>query len=211
LPEVIEVGKGIGKTDDVEKYLLLSNAHDGTRPLQMLFTPIRVVCSNTLNSALYERNKEGELKAKAPRVSVQHTENAKKMIKEAERVMAAAYKYYEKFGDFCNFMYSKQLSSNQVENIINEVFPPNKKKEVTPKIQLHRLEVKKLFEDGKGQKQSGVAGSAWALYNGFTEYADHYFAPSKAESQEDLTYSVLLGSSKGLKNKAIKSITEALI
>src|SRR5437016_663386 len=38
--------------DEVERYLLLVNGHDGNTPVSVLFTPVRVVCQNTLNQAL---------------------------------------------------------------------------------------------------------------------------------------------------------------
>jgi phage/plasmid-like protein (TIGR03299 family) len=46
----IEVVKG----DAVKPYFLLTNGHDGMRALSVGFTPIRVVCANTLAAA--ERN-----------------------------------------------------------------------------------------------------------------------------------------------------------
>src|SRR5258708_1658778 len=41
----------IGKGDAVDRYLLLSNKHGGTGAVSIRFTPIRVVCQNTLNGA----------------------------------------------------------------------------------------------------------------------------------------------------------------
>src|ERR1022692_1339805 len=48
LPDDIQVAVG----DISNKYLLLSNSHDGRSSVQIKFTPVRVVCNNTLVQAL---------------------------------------------------------------------------------------------------------------------------------------------------------------
>ena len=205
MPEVIEIGKG----DPVERYLLLSNAHDGTRPLQMLFTPVRVVCSNTLAIAL--RFSSGDHVTKiAPRVAIKHSANNQKfLMKEAERVMGAAVQYYEKFGDFAKFLASKQVTTDVAETILEIMFPPNKKEEITPTIQDHRDSVEHLFMEGKGQDIPSIKGSAWALLNAFGEYADHgfVFRSKKCKEPQDRAYSIWMGGAKGLKERAGKVIS----
>lgn len=52
MPHNIQIG-GNNK-DVVEDYILFTNTHDGSGAVTVLFTPIRVVCENTLNMALRE-------------------------------------------------------------------------------------------------------------------------------------------------------------
>src|SRR5262249_53947643 len=65
-------------TDDVvEKYLLLSNSHDGSSALRVLFTPVRVVCQNTLSMALRQGNGQG--------VSIRHNGDLAGKIRDAQQ------------------------------------------------------------------------------------------------------------------------------
>ena len=78
LPDYIRVGNG----DDVtEKYIFLTTSHDGSGSITAAFTPIRIVCQNTLNASL--RNMTNV-------VRIKHTSGAKQRIENAHKVMGLA-------------------------------------------------------------------------------------------------------------------------
>src|SRR5690606_2549976 len=78
LPGYIRVGKG---EDVTEKYLFLTTSHDGSGSITAAFTPIRVVCQNTVNAAL--RNMSNV-------VRIKHTAGAKQRLEDAHKVMGLA-------------------------------------------------------------------------------------------------------------------------
>lgn len=213
LPGMMEIGKGVGPVDEVERYLLLANSHDGSYPLRMVFTPVRVMCENTLALALHTEKSGDKITKIAPQVAVKHTKGNELQMRVAEKTMGAALRYYEKFGDFAGCLYSKQLGSDQVRGIVETVFPPNKHKEVTPNIVGHRTSVERLFVEGKGHEK--IAGSAWALLNAFAEYADHGYSLKKdKEGSVDFgarSKSIWMGGAKVLKNKATEAISKAVL
>jgi phage/plasmid-like protein (TIGR03299 family) len=79
LPEQIRVKNS---DDLVDQFLLLSNAHNGTAALRTFFTPIRVVCANTL--AVAHRRGEGQ------GISIRHEGNLTAKIKEAQQLLGLA-------------------------------------------------------------------------------------------------------------------------
>src|SRR3954453_1837896 len=74
LPDYIKVGNN----DLIEQYLFLTTSHDGFGSITAAFTPIRIVCNNTLNAAL--RNHTNAFK-------IRHTANAKERLEEAHKLM----------------------------------------------------------------------------------------------------------------------------
>ncbi len=86
------------KDDSVEPYLLLSNPHDGSTAIWIQFTPIRVVCQNTLSYALSRRGKDLDL-GKAFRIchqgDLQHKlDQAKTALDFARQQLAIATEEY---------------------------------------------------------------------------------------------------------------------
>lgn len=195
LPNTVEVVKD----DIVEQYFLLTNTHDGTSPLHVLPTPIRVVCQNTLNAALYGRNKDNT-------VSVRHTRNAmsEDTIKEARRVLGIVMKYYDDFTSISKAMASFKVTEKVIEGFIDTMLPISSESDRPKRRQDARNSIRHLIEAGKGTDIEGVKGSMWGLYNAATEYAD-WLRPTRdtGEGKEsNRITSLIYGSSAQFKQKA---------
>src|SRR5579872_6566846 len=74
LPDYIKVGSD----DLIEKYLFLTTSHDGSGSITAAFTPVRIVCQNTLNAALGNSSNS---------IKIRHTASAEDRLKEAHKVM----------------------------------------------------------------------------------------------------------------------------
>ena len=74
LPSYIKVGSD----DLIEQYLFLTTSHNGFGSITAAFTPVRIVCNNTLSAAL--RNCSNSIK-------IRHTQNAKERLEEAHKLM----------------------------------------------------------------------------------------------------------------------------
>ena len=95
-----------GSEDLTEKYLLLSNSHDGSSALRVFFTPIRVVCANTL--AMADRGGKGE------GIAIRHQGNLPAKIREAQEVLGLARRYYDDLGIRLDFLAGHQPTAAQL-------------------------------------------------------------------------------------------------
>ena len=74
LPDYIKVGRN----DLIEQYLFLTTSHDGSGSITIAFTPVRIVCHNTLNAAL--KNSSNSIK-------IRHTASAAEKLKGAQQIL----------------------------------------------------------------------------------------------------------------------------
>jgi phage/plasmid-like protein (TIGR03299 family) len=162
LPEDIRV---IG--DDVaEKYLLLSNSHDGRSSVQMKFTPIRVVCQNTLTQAL----------SKGPTLKLRHGKDVHARLNEAHRLLGIISDEFNKLEECFQAMTRVSMTASRLTDYLDLVFPdpqnPDDERALR-RAQTSRFWSSHFFDNGRGNRLPGVAGTLWAAYNGVTEYTDH--------------------------------------
>lgn len=183
--------------DIVDKFLLLSNAHDASAALRVYFTPIRVVCQNTL--ALAERRSQGE------GVSIFHKGDLQAKIKEAQQILGFATRFYDDAEEQINRLASHYPTQDQLAAYFNEVYPdPEEGKDNTRATNI-RQELHRLFEGGVGHDTPEIKRSSWMAFNAVTEFVDHVRqsrGTNAAERDSRRLDSIWFGSGARLKQKA---------
>lgn len=164
----IEVAKG----DEVEKYLLLSNSHDGTLAVRVGFSPIRVVCWNTLCMA------HGN--SKSPFVRLRHTARVKEALAVVRETVDAANEKFEATAEQYRELLRHDFNRADLEKFVKVVFKPNlisKDPEGKEEAYFKRLIGEMEVVDAK--ELPHVQGTYWSLYNAATNYLTHSYGRSQ--------------------------------
>jgi phage/plasmid-like protein (TIGR03299 family) len=186
--------------DVVKKYLLLSNGHDGRTAVQIRFTPVRVVCQNTLSWALAQGRSQ---------FTIYHDQRMMKRLDDAQDRVKEILGYYEeietRFTQFAEF----QMTEDRLPRYLQGVFPdPTQRKgqtergfdEAKAKVRVLRNDASRLFEEGIGNSEKGIRGTLWAAYNGVTELVDHH---GNFKSPWQRMSSICFGDGEKLKHRAL--------
>lgn len=175
--------------DISEKYLLLSNSHDGSSMVQIKFTPIRVVCQNTLTIAM---NKGETLKVK-------HSRDVKDRLKQASEILGIVNDKYDTIERSFKNMTKVQLNEKRLNEYVKTIFPDPVDELQYATVDNNREMVRELFEQGLGNNLPGVAGTLWAGYNAVTELIDHKITKQNKDMR---TKSIWFGNGYNVKQKA---------
>lgn len=153
--------------DDItEKYMLLSNSHDGTSAVQVKFTPIRVVCQNTLTMAL----RDGQT------VRIPHMRSLKARMDQTADLLGIVGRRFTGIETSFKAMATRRINAEQLDHYLQAVFPDPQ--DITDERAMARMSTNRrltvtLFETGKGTDLPGVRGTLWAAYNAVAEFTDH--------------------------------------
>lgn len=181
------------KGEPIERYITLVNSHDGSAALQMFWTPIRVVCMNTLRMAQGARIGET--------FYARHTSGATNKVDTAMEVLGLANSYYATWLEEANRLASKVLTDEEATKIVMAAFGQDGNQPVPTHTAGEIGKVMNLRFNGVGQDNTKVQGTAWQVYNAVVEYADYYKVPrSKVESAR--LSSVWFGSGNIIKERA---------
>ena len=155
--------------DAIEQYILLSNSHDVVTAIRCGFTPIRVVCWNTLSWAHSFAARQDKAAGKLLRV--RHTKNANRALQEIRDVMDLATATFSASAEQYRTLAAHDVSGEDLQRYVRVVWGHDADDEDACKTVMPRIE--ELVECGAGNDVNGVRGTWWAAYNGVTEYLTH--------------------------------------
>lgn len=179
--------------DKVDSYLHFTNFHKYGCSTDVRFTPIRVVCNNTLTLSL---NTKVEKMVKISHRREFNGDNVKLMLGVAAEKLA-------KYKEMAKFLGSKRFTDENVVDYFKRVFP------VAGTSQNHRKELSKNAELALGilDTQPGAEfaqGTWWQAFNSVTYLTDH-LAGRTADSR---LASAWYGAHKNLKTTALEAALE---
>lgn len=177
--------------DRVDSYLHFTNFHKYGCSTDVRFTPIRVVCNNTLTLSL---NTKVERMVKISHRREFDGDNVKLMLGVAQEKLA-------KYKDMAKFLGSKRYTGEQMVDYFRTVFPvlgSGVKKDLSKSAQT---------AIGVVDTQPGAdfaRGSFWQLFNTVTFLTDHVIGKTADTRLQSAWY----GANKNLKTKALETAIE---
>lgn len=156
----------IVKGDEVQKFILLSNSHDGTTAIRVGYTPIRVVCVNTLAFA----HQSGVSKL----LRIRHTKSAAANLDGVRDIMDNINGQFEATAEQFRFLASRDFNQADVRRYVKTLLNVDKTHDEDLKTRTKNI-LDEILGTIEGPKQSmqGVRGTWWAAYNGFNEYLNY--------------------------------------
>lgn len=156
-----------------EKYIVLTNSHNGSSSIIAGLTTIRVVCNNTLQASLRELSNK---------VSIQHRAGAKEKLSEAYRVMGIASSYMTEIEQIFNQMAKTQIDDAKLKNYIQDVMRPeykgivlndNNEEEISTRFKNQVDSIYEFALSHPTQVTNASRGTMWGAYNSISGYYNY--------------------------------------
>lgn len=200
--------------DKIDNYLIFGNSHDGSGSVNILFAPIRCICTNMLNSAI---------KGADSYIRFKHTSSVKTKLNQGAEILRIACEHAKDSEQLYNSLLTIKMTDEQVMQyiaslVLNEA-EHEALKNFDPKNGYSKLFARdyvtleesgvstrkagilvnmlEYYMDGVGQQH--IAGTAWGAYNAVTGFYSNV-ANLEGEKRVD---SLLYGNANRNMNKAL--------
>lgn len=150
--------------EQISPYLVFSNTHDGSGAVKVAMTPVRVVCSNTLNLALNRAKRCW---------SAKHTTNIGDRLEEAKETLLFAESYMSSLGAEFGELYKVRMSDRKVMESVKELLPMKEDMTIQQKKNIRNLQedLKRRYFDAPDLQDMGK--NAYRFVNAVSDFATH--------------------------------------
>lgn len=183
------------KEDEVQSNLLFTNPHQFGKAIDVRYTPVRVVCANTLALALGARGLT--IDQQVVRMSHRKPFDAEKV----KQTLGLAHALMEEYKEAAQFVATRRFDDESLNEFFSAIFPRTGKKK-DKEISRNHATALKVLESQPGAELS--AGSWWQAFNTVTYMTDHMLG----RSEETRLDSAWFGSNRKLKSDALNLAVE---
>lgn len=182
----------IAGDDVVQKFLLLSNSHDGSSPVRIMLSSVRVVCSNTLAMATARADKH-------KRISIRHTAGSVARIQDIGEYLAGVNAQFEQSAELYRYLAQRSINAFQLREYLTQLFPDPEEGALRNRAKATREKITALFENGRGTDIT--APNFWRAMNAVSEFVDH---SRNANNPDVRMYSAWFGQGMQVKETALQ-------
>lgn len=182
----------IAQGDEVEKFILLSHGHDGSLAVRVGFTPIRVVCANTL--ALAHGSDASQL------IRLKHTKDVLENLANIREVMDAANAAFEATAEQFRLLACRDINQADLRKYVKRVLKVDDQEEISTRMANQIEAIIRLFEEGRGNDLPSIRGTYWAAYNGVSEWLGY----ERGRSPQSRLDSLWFGDSASVNRHALE-------
>ena len=205
------------KGDPIENYLVFSNSHDGSSSVNILFTPIRVFCTNCLQAAFHSADSY---------LRIKHTKTAKDRLTIGAELLASAIKQAETAKELYESLYAIKLTDKQVLEYLGNLVLNDAEQIALKQYDEKRGYEKIAYRDyltmertgistrkanriytlfdyyQNGIAQQNIVGTAWGAYNAVTGFYSNV-DNTQGEKRMD---SLLYGGASNVMTRALNNV-----
>jgi phage/plasmid-like protein (TIGR03299 family) len=183
----------IAAGDVVEKFVLLSHGHDGSLAVRVGFTPVRVVCANTLAMA------HGSDAAKL--IRIRHSKSLHDNLANVREIMNLANQEFEATAEQYRLLARRDVNQADLRRYVRRVLKVDDGEQVASRTANQIEEIIRLCEAGKGNDLPSVRGTYWAAYNGVSEWLGY----GRGRTRQSRLDSLWFGDSASLNRHALQA------
>ena len=180
--------------DIVNKYIILSNSHDGCNSIRVGFTPIRVVCCNMLSMVHHSVNSK--------LIRVNHTGDVTMTLNELRETIDIVNQQFIATENQFKNLARTQINTQDLHRYVRQVFSNKSIQEleqIVSEKELIEQERKRLIARVEEIFDMEPVHNAWTMYNSVNYYLNH----ERGRSIDTRYNSLMFGPSRQLDNKAL--------